>query len=45
MSQMFVKLFYKSSILKISNKILNIGSGKPHSVNFLVSLIGGKKFL
>ena len=35
--------FYKSSILKISNKILNIGSGKPHSVNFLVSLIGGKK--
>ena len=26
--------FYKSSILKISNKILNIGSGKPHRQNF-----------
>lgn len=35
--------FYKSLNRNIINKIFNIGSGNPKSINYLVSLIGGKK--
>ncbi len=35
--------FYLSIKTKIKNKIFNVGSGKPKSVNELVKYIGGKK--
>lgn len=35
--------FYKASNSKHKNLILNVGYGKPKSVNYLVNLIGGKK--
>lgn len=38
-----VVAFYKASISKHKNLILNVGCGKPKSVNYLVNLIGGKK--
>jgi UDP-glucose 4-epimerase len=34
--------FYKAAISKIKNEIINIGSGKPHSINNLVKLLEGK---
>ena len=37
--------FYKAIKSKKKNFILNIGSGKPQSVNTLLKIIGGKKFL
>lgn len=35
--------FFQSIITKKNNLILNIGYGKPHSVNYLTKLLGGKK--
>ena len=35
--------FYKSLNRNIINKIFNIGSGNPKSINYLVKLIRGKK--
>lgn len=35
--------FFKSIISKKMNLILNIGYGKPHSVNYLTKLLGGRK--
>ena len=35
--------FFQSIISKKKNLILNIGYGKPHSVNYLTKLIGGPK--
>ena len=35
--------FYKATTSKHKNLILNVGLGKPHSVNYLTSLINGKK--
>jgi len=35
--------FFKTSISNKKNKIYNLGFGKPHSINYLLSLIGGKK--
>jgi UDP-glucose 4-epimerase len=37
------KAFYKSLNKNVSNKIFNIGSGKPKSINYLISLIKGEK--
>ena len=35
--------FYKAGISKYINKIFNVGSGKPVSVNYLLKLIGGQR--
>ena len=37
--------FYKAATNKISGQIFNLGSGKPKSVNELVKILGGKKFI
>ncbi len=38
-----VNAIYKSLTSRISNRIINIGSGKTYSINYLVKLLGGKK--
>ena len=38
-----IKAFYLASKSKISNEIINIGSGKTYSVNYLVDLLKGDK--
>ena len=35
--------FYKAAITKKKNLVLNVGYGKPHSVNYLTNLIKGEK--
>ncbi len=35
--------FFKTSLSKKSNEVYNLGYGKPHSINYLLKLIGGKK--
>jgi len=37
-----VKAFIKAGFSKVNNKILNVGTSKPQSVNYLVKLLGGK---
>jgi len=36
------KAFFKAGFSKVSNKILNVGTSSPQSINKLVSLLGGK---
>lgn len=36
------KAFYKAGVTSYKNKIFNVGSGKPITVNYLLKLIGGK---
>ena len=38
-----VEAILKSSRLKKKNLVLNIGSGKCYSINYIVKLLGGKK--
>lgn len=38
-----VNAFEMSAFSKINNKIFNVGTGKPNSVNYLAKILGGKK--
>ncbi len=38
-----VKAFYNAANSKLYNEIINIGSGKTYSINYLVELLSGKK--
>ena len=38
-----VNAFIKSGLLNVKNEILNIGSSNTYSINYLVTLLGGKK--
>ncbi len=38
-----VDAIYKSITSKVNNEIINIGSGKTYSINYLVKLLNGKK--
>ena len=37
------KSFFFAAKIKLNGQVYNVGTGKPQSVNHLVSLIGGKK--
>ncbi len=38
-----VKALHKSAVLSVKNKVFNIGSGNTYSINYLTTLLGGKK--
>jgi UDP-glucose 4-epimerase len=38
-----VNAFYLAGKLKVTGEVINIGSGKPQSVNYLANLLGGEK--
>ena len=40
-----VNAFYKAATNKVSGQIFNLGSSKPKSVNELVKILGGKKYI
>ena len=40
-----VNAFYKAALNNTSGQIFNLGSGKPESVNELVKILGGKKYI
>ena len=37
--------FYRSAIANVYNEIFNIGSNNSYSINYLVKLIGGRRYI